>query len=1193
MFTHLFGFELRYWLRGAMLWIFLVVMAVLFFSAVATDKVQVGGGLENTYKNAPFVIENFYAVAGILSILMTTAFVNQAAARDYAYGTHQIVFSTPLRKLDFLLGRYLASALISVIPCLGVSLGILFAKYMPWIDAERWGPVNWQAHLAGIFVIALPNTLFVAAIIFTVAALTRSTITSFVAALGLMVAYGVSQALTSDMKNETLAMLSDPFAGNTFSLMTKYWTVADKNIRVLGFTGMMLYNRLLWLGISALVFLFGCVRFQFAEKNRRSWRNKNIPAEPTALSSSVALPTATYSTGFSAQIQQFFGATRDEMRGLIKSVSFIVITIAALLNTIPSLILSANEGYGNSSLPVTYRMLEMVAGSLYLFLIIMISYYAGVLVWRERDARVDEVYDALPHPNWVSYAAKFVALAAAVMLIELVAMLAAIAVQASFGYHRFQIGFYISELFGIDLSLFLALAFLAYFIHVLSPNKYIGYFAFVTFLIANQFVWRPLGVGTRLVKFGSRPGIVYSDLYQRAPFMQGWSWFTLYWGLFCLLLAAASIVLWQRGRETGWRKRFFNARLRTGAVAPLALLVATLFSATGGWIYYNTKVVNRLLPESDQEKLQADYEKAYKQYSGLPQPRVLKVSYNIEIYPAVRNIVMRGDQEITNTTHAPIRQLHVTLANMYDTDIQLEGATVEKDDTRLLYRVYQLAKPLAPGEHRPMRFTVRSINRGFENQVTNQELVQNGTFFNNQIAPQIGYQTGRELTDRNDRKKYGLPEWNLMPVLERNCAEHCRDTYLSNNSDWVDVDTIIGTSEDQIAVAPGSLLKDWTENGRHYYHYQLDHKSANFYSFISARYQVQRDDWNGVKLEVYYDREHPWNVPKMLRSMRKSLEYYSANFGPYPHQQARIIEFPRVARFAQAFPGTMPYSEGIGFIANLKDADDIDMVFYVTAHEMGHQWWAHQVLGANMEGATLLSETLAQYSALMVMEKEYGRDMMRKFLQYEMDNYLRSRGRELLKERPLLRVEANQGYIHYRKGSVVMYYLREMIGEDAVNRALRKVVQQYAYADPPYPTAYALEDALKVETPANLQYLYEDLFDNITLFSNRTLSAQASKRTDGKYDVTIQVETKKLRADSTGVENEVPVNDFIEIGAFAKPTKGKKYGKTLYRERVHMDSGRKTYTFSVAELPEKAGIDPFALLIDRIPDDNLKAVRTP
>ena len=132
----------------------------------------------------------------------------------------------------------------------------------------------------------------------------------------------------------------------------------------------------------------------------------------------------------------------------------------------------------------------------------------------------------------------------------------------------------------------------------------------------------------------------------------------------------------------------------------------------------------------------------------------------------------------------------------------------------------------------------------------------------------------------------------------------------------------------------------------------------------------------------------------MMNSIKKSLDYFTHNFGPYYHKEARIIEFPRVASFAQAFAGTMPYSESIGFIANLNHPDDIDMVYYVVAHEMGHQWWAHQVIGANMQGATLLSESLAQYSALMVMEKEYGRDIMRKFLRYEMDNYLRSRGQE-------------------------------------------------------------------------------------------------------------------------------------------------------------------------------------------------------
>ncbi len=292
---------------------------------------------------------------------------------------------------------------------------------------------------------------------------------------------------------------------------------------------------------------------------------------------------------------------------------------------------------------------------------------------------------------------------------------------------------------------------------------------------------------------------------------------------------------------------------------------------------------------------------------------------------------MHGDQVIQNKTAQPISDVHFVVSPEDDTDIELAGSTITLNDEVLCYRIYKLAQPLAPGESRSMQFTVRSHVHGIENSASHLDLVQNGTFFNNTIAPQIGYQSAGELTDKNDRRKQGLKEKDLMPALERNCDEHCRNTYLSNNSDWVNIDTVISTSPDQIAIAPGSLDKEWTENGRRYFHYTLDHYSMNFYSFMSARYEVAREEWNGVKIEVYYDKEHVWNVPKMLKSVRTSLEYYTKNFGPYAHKEARIIEFPRVARFAQAFPGTMPYSEAIGFIANLSKPDDIDMVTYVVA----------------------------------------------------------------------------------------------------------------------------------------------------------------------------------------------------------------------------------------------------------------------
>ncbi|HUK26170.1 MAG TPA: M1 family aminopeptidase [Terriglobales bacterium] len=1189
MFRHFFNFEVRFWLRGWMVWIFFLVVTLLFFGAVSSDHVVVGNTLGNTNKNAPWVIENFYAVCSILTLLMTTAFVNAAASREFAYNTSQIVFATPIKKFEYLAGRFLGSALVAVIPLLGVSAGILAGKYMPWIDPERWGPVIWSAHLKAILVFAIPNTLFIAAIIFAIAVLSRSTVVSFVGGLVLLVGYGIAQALTTDLQNQTLAALVDPFATNTFQIATKYWTVADKNNLTLGYSGLLLWNRLIWLGVGLLVFAFACTRFSFAERSKKT--KPGLAAAEATAQATVLAPPARREFGAAAQWAQFTGSARLEFRRLIKTIPFVVIAAAALLNCLTSLIFNSTEIYGNVSFPVTYQMLEIIAGTLYIFLIALLTYHAGVLIWEERDSNNDEVQDALPVPEWPAFAAKFVALMASIAIILAVTMVTAVLVQYFHHFHRYQFGLYISTLFGIDFSAFIFLAILAFFIHVLSPNKYVGYFAFIAFVIANAFIWRPLNIATNLVKFGQTPDMVYSDFYGFAPFLKGWTWFTLYWAAFSLMMIVATLLLWPRGRDRRWSSRLRNARLRFHR--PLRALAAfgmIAFLSIGAWIYYNTEIVNKLRSEDDQDALQADYEKSYKKFEKQPEPRITDVKYDIDIFPQTRGMEMRGAQTIVNKTSQPLREVDFTLTNNYDTQIEVPGAKLTNNDTRLLFQTFSLDPPMQPGESRVMHFTVKARNRGFENSVTNREIVQNGTFFNSTVAPAIGYQPGNELTDRNKRKKWGLKEKDLMPALEENCTTDCMNSYLSNNSDWVNVETVISTSADQIAIAPGSLLGEWSANGRHYYHYKLDHYSLNFYSFMSATYQVARSNWNGISIEVYYLKEHPWNVPKMLNSVKKSFDYYTRNFGPYPHREARIIEFPRIARFAQAFPGTMPYSESIGFIANLEHPDDIDFVFYVVGHEMAHQWWAHQVIGANMQGATLLSETLAQYSALMIMEKEYGPNAMRKFMQYEMDNYLRSRGTELLKERPLLRVEDSQGYIHYRKGSVVMYYLRDMIGEDAVNRALRKLLGEYGYKDPPYPTSYALMDALREQMPPDRQYLLKELFYDITLFSNGCRTATAHKRSDGKYDVTVEVETHKYKADEKGNETEVPADDWIEIGALAAPQKGKKYGEVLHRERVHMTTGKSTYTFTTDTLPDKAGIDPRLLLIDRVPDDNLTKV---
>ena len=398
----------------------------------------------------------------------------------------------------------------------------------------------------------------------------------------------------------------------------------------------MLWNRLIWLSVGAVFLGFACYRFSFAERRQKTRRHKQ---EELPEAASVALPVVYAHVG---SWQMYWSSVKIHLSGILTNIVFIVILLAGLMNCVPAIIFNAREGYGNSTLPVTYWVLEIINGTFYLFLIVLITYYAGVLIWKDRDTRMDEIADSLPTPEWVAYTARFTALCAMMMILQALVLLSGIIVQASYGYHRFQLGLYLWQLFVHDLSFFVFLAALAFFIHVFSPNKYVGYFAYIAFLIVNLFIWTPLNVSTNLVQFSSVPNVTYSDFFGDAPYMSGWRWFTLYWLFFCGLLAIASVMFWPRGKQLRLSERWRLAQLRFSRPwATTTVVCLALFAATGGWTFYNIKILNRLIGPKDQLRLQADYEKTYKQFAYKEFPRIRSDRYWVDIDPETRNVTIR------------------------------------------------------------------------------------------------------------------------------------------------------------------------------------------------------------------------------------------------------------------------------------------------------------------------------------------------------------------------------------------------------------------------------------------------------------------------------------------------------------------------------------------------------------------------
>ncbi|MBK9994889.1 MAG: hypothetical protein IPP01_13090 [Saprospiraceae bacterium] len=1181
--------EWKYWLNAPMTWIFLLINTMLVMGAVSSDNINIGGGVGSVFKNAPSVVQKYYGVMSLLCLLMTTAFLNATANRDFEHGMYQFIFTSPIKKRDYYFGKFIGATSIAMLPLLGVSIGALIGPFMPWAQAERYGDIVWSGHLQGIVAFAIPNTIIAASLIYLLAILFRSNMVSFIGSMLILILYVVSSGFTEDIQKEWLANLLDPFGFRPESIASKYMTVDEKNHAAAPLQGAFLLNRIIWVSIALLVLILSYFKFSFSAKKQKV--KKESKASLTSLIPTTQYQQFTQNSSTKFSWTQFFHLLKFETKSIIKNPTFIIIAILGLMNMSASLT-SFTGRYGGSQYPVTYDVIDAIRGSFYLFLIGIITFYTGVLVWKERDAKVNEIQDATPVQTLNLFLPKLLAMIIALACVLSTTILAGVIAQTFLGYHRYELDVYFKSLLLIDLSSFSFLVVIALLFHYLINNRYIAYFAFVAFIILNQFIWQLFQINTNMLKFGSTPSITYSDMNGFGPFVPSTLWFTLYWIIFSILLCICIYAFFVRGKETDFLHRW-NVAKSIFSKQKLTVLFSIIgFISCAGFVYYNTKVLNTYDSEKVLEQKQLSYEKKYKQYQNLIQPRFYKFDYNINIFPKERSLTANVIAYAHNASNQNIRELHFTMPQITDSvTILIENAKLQSDDTELDYRIYSLNQELKPGDSLKIEFKVSRITKGFENEVSFTQLTQNGSFFNNSdILPSFGYDESVEISDKNKRKKFDLPKRFKMPLLDDNDLATRKNNYITDDADWVEVNTTISTSSDQIAIAPGSLIKTWDESGRNYFQYKLDHKSLNFYSFISANFEVERKKWNGVDLEVYYIKEHKYNVPNMIKSLEKSLEYYTTNFGPYRHKQCRIIEFPRYSSFAQAFPGTMPYSEGIGFIADLREVttDDIDQVYYVVAHEMGHQYWAHQLCGANMQGSELMSEGFAQYSALMVMEKEYGKEKMQKFLEYEMDGYLRGRSTEFEAERPLMKSE-HQGYIHYQKASVILYYLKEMIGEQKVNEALKGLIDTFGYKEPPYPSSIAAIDAFRKVTPDSLQYLIKDLFENITLFSNRVLDPTYKKDGD-QYIVTFKTSSEKFYSDSLGNETVTPISDYIDIAVFAKPETKKSMGKPLVYQRQKINQKENTFTFTVKEKPYQVGIDPYNYLVDRIPRDNVKKV---
>lgn len=1202
-FQRIFALEFSYQLRRAATWLYFGVILLITFLVVIFNYAS---DARDGYflLNAPIVMAGVTVICCVFWLVIGASVAGDAAARDVQTRMHLLTYAAPASKAAYLGGRYLAAFALSAFQLLAIPVGMLLAMHFAGVEAEILGPFRVAPYLTAFFFIALPNAFFATAMQFSAAALSRRALASYLVGAALFAAaYTVWPLLEQGGEWGNLA---DPMSfGSVLHHLSNDWSPLEKNTRLFLLEGSFLANRLLWLGISLGLLAFTYFRFQFVlpEAGQKP-KQGNQPAAALAAREGLnwgtgeALPPVRGTYGWATQLRQLRLLTWQAFLQLAKSKAGL--PLLAVLALVVGLTVSGNlKGRGVPLLPRTDFVLKYLTAPLaeparfWPLIALLTIFYAGELVWRERETGLSEIANATPVPEWVLLLSRFLALALVLVAWLAFLMTAGVVAQAAIGGATPEIGLYLQTIFGLQLVDCLLFALLALTVHVLVNQKFVGHLVALLAYGGIAFA-ATLGIEHKLLIYGSSPRWTYTDMAGFGPTLAPWLWFKGYWVAWALLLAVVAVLFWVRGREGSVASRLQLARRRfTGSLARVAVVAIGGIVASGGFIFYNTNVLHDYTNAAAATAQRAAYEQRYRRYLNVPQPLLTGVNLRVEIYPKQRTVAIQGTYVLVNNSPAPIDSVHLgTGAGVETTAVHFNQSAKEVlKDEELGHRIYALAKPLSPGDSLRLSFQVKHQAQGFSNRGADAQVAEISTSFRNmEWLPVIGYEPYRELDEAGARKAHGLtarPATNsLYDMAARQYAPFPEQIRFA---------AIVGTDANQTVVAPGTLRRTWTTAGRRYFHYATDAPIRNEYSFFSANYAVQEGKWRNplagpgqdVAIQVYYPPGLTQNPARMVRSAQASLDYYTKQFGPYPHRQLRFVAHPSYDFGHHAAPIDITAEEGFFLLNPKADKRGFDLVTAVVAHEVAHQWWGNQLKQAYVEGAGLITESLAWYSAMGVMEDKYGAEHLQRLLSFLREENETPRTRAA---KPLL--QAEDFYQNYRKGPFALYTLSQYIGRDRVNGALRQLLAKHRPGTRPFATSLDLYRELQTATPDSLQPLLHDLFKANTFWELATETATAKQIKGGQWQVTLTLQAGKLAVDSIGTETKLPMQDWVEIGVFATAEMGKEVGKPLYRQKHLLKSGKQTILLTLPDRPAKAGVDPRNLLIDWNLTDNFKAVRS-
>jgi len=1177
MFSKLIQFE---WHNNTRNWAFYatyIIYLILGFLVSAFANFSFSGA----YKNSPFTLTYAIGLLSLMTIFSITLQVAQHFLKEYETKFDAILFSTPISKFHFLGSKFITAFVIAVSSFGMFIIGMIIGHQMSWIPKSEIGPFEVLNYLWPYFVIVIPNILLCLSILATLAWLTRSKLFIYVGGLFIYLLYIAgsifsnsplfANASPSSAKAMSLAAKIDPFGLAAFLEQMRYWTSIEKNTQLLSLSGNFLFNRIVWICVSFLLIFVSYKLFSFRKTKTKKVKSVKIGTKETKVFSSL-IPKQQFKTS-KHNWAVFKSNLKMDIYLVLKGIPFLLIAI--LFSGILTIEISDEIDGGirlAENITNTALMISTIMDRLPFILILILLFYSSELLNRSENSRFEMLENTAPYSQFIVLISKLTALFMIPMILIGISILIGVGFQIIHANAPIEIGLYLSMFYYIGFPLFLV-SILTIAIQTFIKNKYLGLAisAFIVLLFCTG-IGEQLGISHPLLRFGDSFKREYFDLNGFGSYTFPFHISMLYNFGLALMLLTLTGILWKRNATIlkTIRRNPFNVIQKT-----IFAFGSILFIGFGSFLFYKTNIEYPYLTKDDQNNWSEQYEKKFKKYANLTQPTIIAVKSKVDLFPEENRYEVKGSYELVNNSEKPIDSLLLYIdRNSKLTSVEIENTKNLDDVSEFQHYWYRLKKPLQPQQKMKMSFAFTSTWSPFKGHTAFNSIIENGSFMRiSRYFPTFGYQDSNEISSKKERTKRHLKPQTPLKKLEEKSK---------SINDFIDYDVVVSTSKNQTAIGIGDLIGSWKKDNRNYFHYKSNGKIPFRFAFSSAEYEIQKTNYKGISIEVYYDKRHSRNVAKLIQDLKNTLDYCQNNFGKYPYKTIRYAE---VSAFADGFaatsyPSTVFMKENFGFYSNLNNRDKEDVINQLTAHELSHEWWGNsQISPEQKEGSWILTETLAQYTELMLYEKEHGLEKALETLKIHLDLYLSSRSYE--PETSLYKTNYETPHLPYDKGMLVMHQLRMLIGEEKVNLALHNFLSHYKYPNPIPDSADLLKEIYLV-TDSKLHPKLDEMFKKIITYSSKISEVESAKK-NGFYEVSFKADSKKYIENATGVRKQIANDATIDIGIYDENGKLSCYTFPIQNNTIE---GK----IKIKNKPQRIVIDPHLMNIDTFIKDNEKEI---